>query len=76
MHLERLLSSSSASSRCISGPNIYLLVSLIIFHAYITVKHHNLGKEMCFNLSPVQTLLSRLMGSICFYLTLVMQCTL
>lgn len=33
MNLVRLFSSSSVSPRCISGPNIYLLVSLIIFHA-------------------------------------------
>lgn len=61
MHLERLLTSSSVSSRCISGPNIYLLVSLIIFHAYVTVKHHKLDKERGFNLSPVQTLPSHSM---------------
>lgn len=42
MHLKRLLSPSAVSSRCVSGSNIYLLVSLIIFHAYVTVKHHKL----------------------------------
>lgn len=34
MHLKRLLSASSVTSRCVSGSNIYLPVNLIIFHAY------------------------------------------